>query len=246
MDVIKMQLERKYISEIRIDKPVETESYIIEIPAIKYLLNNHSLKFNKNITIFVGENGTGKSTLLEAIAAAIRLNPEGGSGQHSFSTMDTHSDLHRAITVVKEDFPRDKYFLRAESIYNVASYVREAHKDDYSNWVDLHKMSHGESFLNIVKNFRGKGLYLMDEPEAALSPSKLLEAMCIMNDLLNKESQFIISTHSPILMAFPDAQILQLTANGIEEVNYRDTEHYQITTAFLQNPDRMLKIMFEQ
>lgn len=241
-----MQLERKYISEIRIDKPVETDSYIIEIPAIKYLLNNHSLEFNKNITIFVGENGTGKSTLLEAIAAASRLNPEGGSGQHSFSTMDTHSDLHRVITVIKEDFPKNKYFVRAESIYNVASYIREAHKGDPSDWTDLHKMSHGESFLNIIKNFREEGLYLMDEPEAALSPSKLLEAMCIINDLLNNESQFIISTHSPILMAFPDAQILQLTANGIEEVNYRDTEHYKLTAAFLQNPDRMLKIMFEQ
>ena len=244
-----MQLERKYISEIKIDKPIETESYITQIPAIKYLLNNHSLKFNKNITMFIGENGTGKSTLMEAIAAAVRLNPEGGSGQHSFSTEDTHSDLHRAMTVIREDFPRDKYFLRAESMYNVASHIREAHEDDpyhEGKWIDYHLMSHGESFLTTAKKFYGKGLYLMDEPEAALSPSRLLELMCIMNDLLNNESQFIISTHSPILMAFPDAQILQLTANGIEEVNYKETEHYQITTSFLENPDRMLKIMFEK
>ncbi len=241
-----MQLERKYISEIKIDKPIETESYITQIPAIKYLLNHHSLKFNKNITMFIGENGMGKSTLMEAIAAAIRLNPEGGSRNHSFSTMDTHSELYRSMTVVKENFPRDKYFLRAESMYNVASYIREAHEDDTEKWIDYHLMSHGESFLTTAKKFYGKGLYLMDEPEAALSPSKLLELMCIINDLLNNESQFIISTHSPILMAFPNAQILQLTADGIEEVNYRDTEHYQITTSFLANPDRMLKIMFKK
>ncbi len=236
-----MELERTYVSEIRIDKPIETDSYISKIPAIKYLLNNNSIQFNKNITIFVGENGTGKSTLMEAIAAASRINPEGGSSQHSFSTMDTHSDLYQAITIVKEDFPNDKFFLRAESMYNMATYLGS---NDY--WGDLHEMSHGESFLNVIKHFRGKGLYLMDEPEAALSPSKILEAMCIINDLLKMESQFIISTHSPILMAFPNAQLLQLTASGIEEVNYKDTEHYLITTAFLENPDRMLKVMFEE
>ena len=245
-----MQLERRYISEVRIDEPISSESYLSRIPVIKYLQNNHSIEFNSNITIIVGENGTGKSTLMEAIAVAVKLNPEGGSSRHTFSTKDTHSELYRKLIVSKQNFPRDKFFLRAESTYNMASYFQNLAEDPLTGrfkylWDKLHKMSHGEGFLDILCKFRGNGLYLMDEPESALSPTKLMEAMCMINQLLNKESQFIIATHSPMLMAFPNAQILQLTDKGIEEVNYRDTDHYKITMDFLLNPERMFDILFE-
>lgn len=235
--------ERKYVKSIVFDGELPANSYLKNIAAIQFLKKSKEININKSVTLFVGDNGTGKSTLLEAIAVACRLNPEGGSMEHTFSTNDTHSELHRALTVVKGNYPNDKFFLRNESVYNLASYLEETGGARYS-MIKAHKKSHGESFLEIVNNFDGDGLYLLDEPEGALSPAKILILMCEINKLVKKNSQFIIATHSPILMAFPDAQILHFDETGIHEVRYEETEHYKLTKMFLDCPERMLKHMF--
>ena len=234
--------ERKYIKSIVFDGELSEDSYLKNVAAIQFLEKSKEINIGKSVTFFVGDNGTGKSTLLEAIAVASRLNPEGGSMEHTFSTNDTHSELHKALTVVKSNYPKDKFFLRNESVYNLASYLEETGGARYS-MIEAHKKSHGESFLEIVNNFDGDGLYLLDEPEGALSPAKILILMCEINKLVKKNSQFIIATHSPILMAFPDAQILHFDETGIREVSYEETEHYKLTKMFLDCPERMLKHM---
>ncbi len=246
-------MERKYIDSIRLKKKPPKNSYLNDIPAVSWLGKSGELSFAADVTFFVGENGTGKSTLLEGIAVASGFNPEGGTRNYSFSTSDTHSELYNYLTVAKCAYPKDGFFLRAESMYNAATYLEEIEKLPGSGSVlagyggkSLHSRSHGESFLAVVRErFRGNGLYLLDEPESALSPARLLTLLCLIKDLTSANSQFIIATHSPILMAFPDARILKFSDNGIEPVNYRQTEHYQITKQFLDNPERMLKILFE-
>ena len=243
-----------YIKEIRFTDKIKPEEYLLDIPAVRHLITHKVLPISHSVTIFVGENGTGKSTLLEAVAVACGFNAEGGSKNFNFATAKTHSRLHGNIRISKRKFPRDGFFLRAESFYNVASNIDELDRqpscsppiiDSYGG-VSLHEQSHGESFMALVKNrFGGDGLYILDEPEAALSPMRLLTLMAHINALVEKNSQFIISTHSPILMALPGAQILELSQNGIEEKDYKDTEHYRITKAFLDNPERMLKYLLD-
>ncbi len=235
-------MEKNYIKSVTFDGEISEDSYLKEIAAIQFLERAKEINFSNSITFFVGDNGTGKSTLLEAIAVASGLNPEGGSMDHIFRTNDTHSELSNALTVVKGDYPEDKFFLRNESVYNLGTYLEETGGWKYGN---IHKQSHGESFLRIVKGFIGNGLYLLDEPEGALSPAKILILMCEINRLIQNNSQFIIATHSPILMAFPDAQILQFDETGVREVNYEETEHYKLTKMFLDCPERMLKNLLE-
>ncbi len=234
-----------YIRDILFDNSLDKNSYLNNLPVIKYLADSKKLSFASNVTFFVGENGTGKSTLLEAIAVAYGFNTEGGSVNFNFSTNETHSELHSHLTLAKTGFAKDGFFLRAESLYNVATNIDEIGVTGYGN-VSLHEQSHGESFLSLVQNrFRGKGLYILDEPEAALSPMRLLTLMVEIKKLTDNNSQFIIATHSPILMAFPNAEILEFSENGIEKVNYQNTEHYTVTKNFLSNPERMLKYLFE-
>lgn len=245
----------QYISHILFEGELDEKSYLNNLPIIKYLKDTEILEFSSNITFLVGENGTGKSTLLEAIAVAYGFNAEGGSRNFNFTTNSTHSELFEHITLAKRNFAKDGFFLRAESLYNVATNIEELDKipaaapfivESYGG-VSLHNQSHGESFLSIVQNrFFGNGLYILDEPEAALSPQKLMTLMTEINTLLKKDSQFIIATHSPILMAFPNAQILQLSDNGIENVDFKDTEHYKITKNFLDNPDKMLHYLLKE
>lgn len=247
-------MERKYVSSVNLNKVIDTGSYLNKLPAVKYLVKNKSLPITKDVTILVGENGTGKSTLLEAIAVAYGFNAEGGTRNFKFSTNETHSELFEYITLSKARHAKDGFFLRAESFYNVASNIDEIDREPSFNppvinsygGVSLHKQSHGESFLALVQNrFGGNGLYILDEPEAALSPAKLLVLLAEINALVKKDSQFIIATHSPILMAFPGAQIYQLSESGIEAVSYKETEHYQLTKRFLDNPELMLKYLLE-
>ncbi len=205
-----------------------------------------SLDFHTPVTFFVGENGTGKSTFLEAIAVCMGFNAEGGSRDFSFSTRDTHSELCALLTTIKTVPPKDGFFLRAESFYNTASYL-----DDHSTLlryggVSFHQQSHGESFMALVENrFEGNGLYLLDEPEAALSPQRLLSLIVEIDRLVKAHSQFIIATHSPILMAFPYSEVYFFSEKGIENVQYRDTEHYKITKQFLDAPEQMLHYLLD-
>ena len=224
----------KYISAIKFHGGIDEDSYLYDLPIIKYLHKKRELSFLSNVTFFVGENGTGKSTLLEAIAVAYGFNAEGGTRNYRFSTNETHSELWEHIALVKKDYAERGFFLRAESLYNTATYMEQL------GLGLLHDQSHGESFLSVIQDFRGNGLYVLDEPEAALSPMRQLTLLVEMDTLIKEGAQFIIATHSPILMAFPGAQILEFSNKGIQSVQYQDTEHYQVTKQFLDNPEKML------
>ncbi len=211
------------------------------------------VEFPSNVTFLVGENGSGKSTIIEALAIAVGFNSEGGTRNFNFSTCQTHSDLHEYL---KLDFtlskPQDGFFYRAESFYNVASNIDELNKYGLKSLLpsyggkSLHEQSHGESFLSLVLNrFSGESLFILDEPEASLSPSRQMTFMVALNKLAKENSQFIIATHSPILLAYPDASIYQVSDEGIDRMEYEDTDAYQITKAFLKNPDRMFRELFK-
>ena len=230
-----------------------SDSYVYSIPAIR---NLQTLTFHSPVTFFVGENGTGKSTLLEAIAVGCGFNAEGGTQNFQFSTQATHSDLHRGLQFIRGyQRPKDGFFLRAESFYNVASEIDRLDRETVGlpslrssyGGKSLHEQSHGESFLALMLNrFGGHGLYLLDEPEAALSPSRQMSLLALMHTLVEQHSQFLIATHSPILMAYPNADIFLFDGGRITKTAYRDTEHYQITKRFLDNPERMLRYLMGQ
>jgi predicted ATPase len=218
------------------------------LPAVRHL---QTLPFHPKVTFFVGENGTGKSTLLEALAVCCGLNPEGGSRSFRFATRASHSRLDECLRLAKVAgrLARDSYFLRAESFYNVATEIERL--DENSGELlgayggrSLHEQSHGESFLALFQNrFRRPGLYLMDEPEAALSPKRQLQLLALMHSSCKQGSQLMIATHSPILMAYPDAWIYVLDTEGIRLVPYEETEHYLISRGFLSNPRRTLEAL---
>lgn len=243
-----------YLCEILFENELPADSYLHALPVVRYLCEHPRLAFDADVTFLVGENGTGKSTLLEAIAVACGFNPEGGSRNFSFSTNDTHSVLHTALRVVRRAYPKDGYFLRAESLYNVATNIEELDKvrgflpplvESYGG-KSLHHQSHGESFLSLVQNrLGGNGLYLFDEPEAALSPMRQMTLLAEIDRLVKAGSQLVIATHSPILMAYPGAKILELSEQGIACVAYRDTEHYRMTKQFLDDPERMMKYLLD-
>lgn len=222
----------------------EPEAYPFNLPIIK---NLKEITFHPDVTFFIGENGSGKSTLIEAIAVLMRFNPEGGNKNSLFSTSETHSNLYKHLRPSKSfKRPKDGYFLRAESFYNVATYVDEVGYLDGYGGNSLHRQSHGESFTALLsKKIRGNGIYIMDEPEAALSPAAQLQTLARIHQLVKLESQFIIATHSPILLAYPNAQIYQIHEGVLQTVNYQDTEHYSITRNFLNRPEEMLKILME-
>lgn len=242
--------KKQYIESIFLTSDIPSHSYLNGLPAVQYLQQHKSLSFSHNVTFLVGENGTGKSTLIEAIAIAYGFNPEGGSRNFTFSSKPSHSELWQHITVAKAAFATDGFFLRAESLYNLASNIEDMDSEpsfdppiiEAYGGVSLHQQSHGESFLSIIQNrFSGNGLYILDEPEAALSPMNLLTLMIEINRLVAKGSQFIIATHSPMLMAFPRATVYELSAHGINAVKFEDTDHYIVTKRFLNDPERMIQ-----
>lgn len=224
----------------------DAKKYPFDIPLIHKF---KKITFSKPVTFFIGENGTGKSTLLEAIAVACGFNAEGGSKNFNFNTKETHSDFYQYLRIGKSyNAIHDGYFLRAESFYNVASNIDELAGSENSRLYNsyggksLHKQSHGESFLSLLKNrLLGNGLYLFDEPEAALSPMKLLELLVIIDELVHNNSQFIICTHSPILMAYPNAEIYEIHNGELVLTAYEDTNHFSLTKYFLSNYETMIK-----
>lgn len=238
----------QFIRSIYIDwDKIEENSYLRGIPALQF---EGKLSFHKNVTFFVGENGSGKSTLLEGIAVAYGFNPEGGTKNYNFATYDSHSELHNAIKMVRGTRrPYGSYFLRAESFYNVASKA-----EDYRDGTDrkvyyakyggksLHEQSHGESFLALIQgNFVENGIYILDEPEAALSPQRQLTLLLEVDRLSKRGAQFLIASHSPILLGLPGAQILSFDGGSIHPCDYLETESYQVTEMFINNREYFLK-----
>ena len=220
------------------------DAYPFNIPALKAL---DTLDFHADVTFLIGENGSGKSTLIEAIARTMGFGPEGGTKNVKLETADTVSSLHRYLRPVRGvRAPRDGYFLRAESFYNVATYMDEVgYLGGYGD-LSLHQRSHGEAFMAVLtEKLAGKGFYILDEPEAALSPMRQLAALTAIDGLVRDGSQFVIATHSPILLAYPRAQILALGPDGIAPVQYEDTEHYVITRRFLNDHERMLEQLLD-
>lgn len=233
-----------YIKSIRLRGEYDENSYPFSIPAIRFLREAGGLAFDKPVTFFVGENGTGKSTLIEAIAVAMGFNAEGGSRDFYFTTQRTHSELYEHLTIARSATPRDGFFLRAESFYNTASFLDENSSLRRYGGVSFHEQSHGEAFMALATNrFEGKGLYILDEPESALSPQRLMSLLVVIDELVRQDSQFIIATHSPILMAYPNADILEFSGQGISRVSYRETEHYKITKQFIDTPERMIRYL---
>lgn len=219
---------------------------------IECLRDFEEINLSKNVTFLVGENGTGKSTLLEAIAVNQGLNPEGGTQNFNFSTKDTHSNLHEFLRAYGHGSrPKTKFFLRAESFYNFSSELERlveenGYRELYNSYGgSLHACSHGESFLKLVQNrFSDHGLYILDEPEAALSPNRQMSLLCLIDELAKEGSQFIIATHSPILISYRDGEILDLN-NNFRKVKYEETDIYQTYKMYLNDPYGMQSRLFD-
>ncbi|HZY17824.1 MAG TPA: AAA family ATPase [Ramlibacter sp.] len=224
----------------RPDVAIDVDVHPFDIPAVRELGN---VDFHPNVTFFVGENGTGKSTVLEGLALALGFGSEGGTRNVRFQTADSVSPLHDVLRLARGvPKPKDGYFLRAESFFNLATYMDETGYLQGYGGRSLHRQSHGESFMAVLTNkLRGDGIYLLDEPEAALSPNRQLAALHAIHQLVEDASQFIIATHSPILLAYPHARIIQFDRSGVSEVAFEDTEHFAVTKDFLDHYPRRLQ-----
>ena len=218
------------------------DDYPFSVPVIREL---EELELTAQVTFLIGENGSGKSTLLEAMAIACGFNAEGGSKNFQFETVESHSPLHRLLHVTRGfKRPSDGYFLRAESFFNVATEIDERGLESYYGGRSLHAMSHGESFFTLLnERLLGGGLYFFDEPEAALSPMRQMAMLTRIHELVLDASQLIVATHSPILMAYPGAEILQIEGGALRRVAYEETEHYQVTRRFFAHREPMLRIL---
>ena len=223
---------------------VSEDSYLHEIPAIRSL---ERLEFRERVAFFVGENGSGKSTLLEAIAVAGGFNAEGGTRNYAFSTYDSHSELSRTLRLIRG--PKRAawgYFLRAESFYNVAT-AEENYAELPEMSAGYHRQSHGESFLSVVqRNLRPGGLYLFDEPEAALSPQRQLTLLCEVYRAAREGAQFVIATHSPILLGLPGAEIFSFDGGMVRECAYDEVESVQVMKLFMNRREQILRALLEE
>ncbi|MEO9177156.1 MAG: AAA family ATPase [Gaiellales bacterium] len=221
--------------ELPRERVTDPGAYPFSIPAIAGLT---TLGLDPHVTLLCGANASGKSTLIEAIAVACGLNPEGGGRNLQFETRASHSQLGDIIRLVRgARQPRTDFFLRAESYFNVASELEALDVLDHYGGVSLHEQSHGQSFLTLLNHrFGPDGLYLLDEPEAALSPQGQLAMLARMHDLVSQGCQLIIATHSPILLSFPGARIYELSESGIASVAYDETKTVTLYRSFLARP----------
>ena len=239
--VKKISLER--------DKIESFDKYPFNIEVVKKFTE---LNFDSQVTFFVGENGIGKSTFIEAIAVALGLPAEGGTENFRYETNNTTSELSEYLRIGSYNKAKMKFFLRAESFYNFSSEIERLVKEDHfytlygSYGGNLHECSHGESFIKLVQNrFTNHGLYILDEPEAALSPQRQLSLLCLIDQLVKEGSQFIIATHSPILISYRDGKILDLN-NNFKEVKYEDTDIYSLYKMYLDDAEGMQHRLFDE
>jgi predicted ATPase len=223
----------------------EGEGWPFSMPALRGV---EQIEFRRPVTFLIGENGTGKSTLLESIAVAAGFNLEGGSKNFQFETVRREAELPRLLRLVRNPrHPSDGYFLRAESFFNVASEIDRLGVRRGYGGLSLHDQSHGEAFMALFLNrFLGDGLYILDEPEAALSPNRQLAMIARLHELVVGGSQFVIATHSPIIMAYPEATIFLLDENGMRKVAYEDTDHFRVMRDFLNHRAAMLRELMRQ
>ena len=242
----KLMIKKVTLERDRIDS---FDRYPFNIEIVK---NFKELSFDSPVTFFVGENGVGKSTFIEAIAVALGLPPEGGTENFQYETRDTTSELSKYLRVATFNRPRMKFFLRAESFYNFSTEMERIAEENgfpelYTYYGgNLHECSHGEAFIQLVQNkFKGNGLYILDEPEAALSPERQLSLLCLIDQLVKDGSQFIIATHSPILISYRYGKILDLN-HSFQEVKYEDTDIYSLYKMYLDNPLAMQHRLFDE
>jgi predicted ATPase len=249
-----MNKMEQYVREVKLrrERIASFDQYPFSLPGVR---NLHSLDLHPAVTFIVGENGSGKSTLLEAMAVAWGFNPEGGTRNFQFQTRASHSPLHQYLLLVKGiKRPKDGFFLRAESFFNLGTDIERMDAEpapappviNSYGGRSLHEQSHGESFFALLtKRFGGNGFYILDEPEAALSPSRQLAMMSRIHQLVQKRSQFVIATHSPILMAYPNAWLYQITTEGLVRIEYQQTEHYIVAKRFLSNTEAELQRLLD-
>ena len=238
-----------FVRSLKLDKGQDVKTYPFSIPAVRDI---ERVKSSVPVTFLVGENGSGKSTIVETVAVAAGFNAEGGTKNYNFSTENSTSKLADSATLIRSA-KREKYgyFLRAESFYTTANYAERGTFGPFGpipilfGGKHIHEQSHGEAFLSIVNSFR-PGLFIFDEPESALSPQRILQLMSAINELEKQGSQFIIATHSPILLAYPGAKIYQLSQTGVDQVEYNDIEHVKMTRDFLNSPAIFINKLFRK
>lgn len=245
-----MKPSAPFLRKIYLSAASESNGYPFDLPLFK---NDFHLEIKRPVTIISGENGTGKSTLLEAIALNCGFSLEGGSRNHMSPPDPLLSSLEAAMTFSWLPRTHNGFFMRAESFYNFATSINQIAEDAGAialapyGGKSLHDQSHGEAFLSLFTNrIHSKGLYVLDEPEAALSPMRQLSLLSILRQLEKSgKAQVIMATHSPILMAYPTAQFMYIDDDGLSEVDYRKTPHFMTLKRFLERPDLYFRSLFE-
>lgn len=234
----------RYIDQVIVNphKEVDRTKFPFTLPAFK---DFNSLNMDANVILFTGENGSGKSTMLEAMAVHLGLPAEGGSRSHSYSTFDSHSDFWDQILLPRSSYPSETIFLRSESFYNLASYMHTSAKEagEIPRFGWIHNRSHGQGFLDVFLNLKADGLYLMDEPESALSIRGQLTLLVQMQALVEQNCQLIIATHSPVILGFPGAVIYHFGEEGIRMVSYQETDSYLLTSRYLKDPESFSRLL---